>query len=96
MMGPALLLVLGACSSGTSDPEGEACYSIHNWTSGGGQAERFDDAMSETQEHLDASDHEDLIAAADELAASTEADRSAAAAAFIEQCGDLGWEPREG
>ncbi|ANC32394.1 hypothetical protein [Isoptericola dokdonensis] len=91
-----LLLGLSACSGGTSDAEDEACNSIHAWETGGGQADRFDQAVASAQEELADSDHDSLIAAADELDDGAEEDRSASVESFLAQCTDLGWEPAEG
>lgn len=91
-----LVLGLGACSGGTSAAEEEACGSVHAWDTGGGQADRFDQAVAVAQDELTGSDHEALIAAADELADSPEPERASAVADFLAQCSDLGWEPAEG
>ena len=96
MVVAVLLLALSACSGGTSDAEDEACNSIHAWESGGGQADRFDQAAAVAHEQLADSDHDSLIAAADELGHGTEQDRSASVESFLARCRDLGWEPAEG
>ncbi len=93
---PVLLLGLGACSSGLSLAEEDACNAIHAWSTGGRETDHFDKMVALAQEGLEDSDQGSLITAADELADSAEADRVATATDFIGLCSDLGWELPEG
>ncbi len=96
VIAPALLLSLGACSGGLSVAEVDACNQINAWDIGGREADRFDRVVAMAQDELENSNNDSLLAAADELAHSAEADRVTKIESFMSVCRDSGWEPPEG
>lgn len=91
-----MVLTLGACASGLSPDERDACTTIGAWIVGGQDPALVDRSVMQTATDLSGSEHDALAAAGDALADATDADRAELAADVVAACDDLGWEPPEG
>ena len=90
------VLLLSACSAGSSYAETEACNRVNAWNTGGQVPDRFDQAMAAAQDALGDTEDSPLADPLAKLAGSAEDERVANVEAFMAICDDQGWEPPEG
>ena len=95
LLAPAAL-VLAGCSAGLSNPEVDACNSVHAWVYGGQGADWFEHAVTSAQDSLAVVEESALVDPLAALAGSSEGERASEAETLLAVCGEHGWEPPEG
>ncbi|UJP39691.1 hypothetical protein [Cellulomonas palmilytica] len=90
------VLVLGACSSGVSGGEADACNHVHAWSTGGQVPDEFEETVATSRDRLGEAQDGPVADALEALAATPDDAQAAGADAFLAVCADEGWDLPEG